>query len=119
MSLRIKKGDLVMVTASHGYTDDGNSVVYKNRTGRVLAVYPRKGQAIVEGLHIFKKHQKPRSQQDQGGILEIEAPLPLSKLMLVDPSNKTRAARFGTKGDDRRAKSRVLKLGKQEKEVTV
>jgi large subunit ribosomal protein L24 len=119
MSLRIKKGDIVKATASHGYTQNGDSVVLEDQIGRVLAVYPKKGTAIVEGLNLFKKHQKARSQQEQGGIMEREAPLPMSKLLLVEPGGRRRAARFSTRKDAKGNKTRVLKLKGEGKEVTV
>jgi large subunit ribosomal protein L24 len=119
MSLKIKKGDLVMVSAAHAYSANGDSMVAKNQTGRVLAVYPRKGTAIVEGLNLFKKHMKPRSQQQPGGIVEREMPLALSKLMLCEPGGKKRPARFATRTDEKGNKLRVLKLAGEGKEVTV
>ncbi len=104
MSLRIKKNDRVMVISGKN----------KAAVGRVLSVQPKKGTAIVEGVNIIKKHQKARSQQDQGGIIEREAPIRLSKLMLAD--NADRAARFAVRVTDKGEKQRVLKI-KGEKEV--
>ncbi len=109
MGLRIKKGDTVMMIA-------GDVRRGRGRTGQVLEVLPRKGMAIVEGFNVFKKHQKARSQQDPGGIVEREMPVPLSKLMLVD--GQGRAARFGVGTDASGAKARVLKL-KGDKKVIV
>ncbi|MCL5271600.1 MAG: 50S ribosomal protein L24 [bacterium] len=111
MSLRIKKGDLVVVLA--GRHQD------KGVRGRVLRVLPEKGTAIVEGVHIVKKHQKARSQTDQGGIIEREAPIPLCKLMLVESGGQGRAGRFATKVDAQGNKIRVLKLRGETKEITV
>jgi large subunit ribosomal protein L24 len=109
MSLRIKKNDLVVVLGGR----------YQGVRGRVLQVMPKKGTAIVEGVRIVKKHQKARSQTDQGGIIEKEAPIPLSKLMLVEPGSQGRAGRFATKTDAQGNKVRVLKLRGETKEVTV
>lgn len=75
MSLRIKKEDTVYVRCG---SDRG-------RTGRVLMVLPEEGKALVEGINMKHKHQRQRSQQEPGGIVEREAPIPLSNLMLVDP----------------------------------
>ena len=109
MSLRIKRDDTVLVLSGKD----------KGARGRVLSVDPKKGTAIVEGVNIIKKHQKARSQEQPGGILEREAPLPLCKLMLVEPGGKGRAARFGTKVDEQGNKVRVLKIRDEAKEITV
>jgi len=74
--LQIKKGDLVCVLSG----DD------RGMTGRVLTVIPRKGKAIVEKVNMMTKHkrrQQSRTQQT-GGLISQEAPIALSKLMLVD-----------------------------------
>jgi large subunit ribosomal protein L24 len=75
MSLRIKKEDTVYVRSG---TDKG-------RTGRVLMVMPDEGKALVEGINMVTKHERQRSQQQPGGIVQREAPIVLSRLMLVDP----------------------------------
>lgn len=75
--LHIKKGDTVMVTA-------GNS---KGQQGRVLEVLRTKNRAIVEGVNMASKHTKPNTDTPQGGILKTEAPIHISNLMLVDPSD--------------------------------
>lgn len=109
MSLRIKRDDTVLVLSGKD----------KGARGRVLSVDPKKGTAIVEGVNIIKKHQKARSQEQPGGIIEREAPLPLCKLMLVEPGGKGRAARFGVKVDEQGNKVRVLKIRDEAKEITV
>jgi len=75
--LHIKKGDTVIVTA-------GNS---KGQQGRVLEVLRNKDRAIVEGVNLASKHTKPNTDTPQGGILKTEAPIHISNLMLVDPSD--------------------------------
>lgn len=109
MSLRIKRDDTVLVLSGR----------YKGTKGRVLMVDPKKGKALVEGVNMIKKHQKARSQNEPGGIIEREAPIVLSKLMLVEPGGKGRAARFATKNDAQGNKIRVLKLRDEAKEITV
>jgi large subunit ribosomal protein L24 len=74
--VHIKQGDLVQVLA-------GN---YRNQQGIVLQVFPKSYQAIVEGIRIVVKHKKPSAKSPQGGIEKREAPIHISKLMLVDPS---------------------------------
>jgi large subunit ribosomal protein L24 len=75
MAIKIRKGDTVMVIAG----DD------KGKTGRVLSVDETKLRVIVEKVNFVKRHTKARSQTQQGGILEKEAPIHLSNVMLYDP----------------------------------
>ena len=78
MGLKIRKGDTVMVIAG----DD------KGKTGRVLSVDETKRRVIVEKINFVKRHTKARGQNQQGGILEKEAPLHISNVMLYDPKAK-------------------------------
>jgi len=73
--LHIKKGDSVVVVT-------GNS---KGQKGKVLEVIREKDRAIVEGVNMVKKHTKPNSKAPQGGILEKEASIHISNLMVADP----------------------------------
>ncbi len=75
---RIIKGDRVKVISGK----------HKGSEGVVLAVYPREGTALVEGINRVKKHKKASADQEQGGIVEIEAPIRLCKLALIDPKKK-------------------------------
>ena len=86
MAARIKKNDSVMVIAGKE----------RGKIGKVMRVLPAKNRALVERLNMVKRHVKPRSPQDSGGILEKEAPLHLSNLMLVDPQDG-RPTRVGFK----------------------
>ena len=80
--IKIKRNDKVLVIA-------GKS---KGKTGRVLRVIVDKQRVLVEGVSMIKKHVKPNPQRNiAGGILEQEAPIHISNLMLVDSEgNKTR-----------------------------
>ena len=75
--LHIKKGDTVVVIT-------GND---KGQKGRVLEVIRKTNRAIVEGVNLMKKHTKPNAETPQGGIVEKEAPVHISNLMLVDPKS--------------------------------
>ena len=77
VKLHIKKGDMVYVIA-------GDS---RGQQGKVLAVDPEKQRAIVEGVNLCKKATKPNAQNPQGGIIEKEAPIHVSNLMLIDPKS--------------------------------
>ncbi|AWZ49526.1 50S ribosomal protein L24 [Hathewaya limosa] len=54
----------------------------KGKVGEVLAVIPKKGRVLVEGVNIVTKHEKPNRQNMQGGIQKVEAPINSSKVML-------------------------------------
>jgi large subunit ribosomal protein L24 len=71
--LAIKKNDTVLVRSG----DD------RGKRGRVLAVHPGKGSLIVERLNMIKRHMKPSKKYSQGGIIEKEAPIRVSNVMLV------------------------------------
>ena len=107
--MRIKVDDEVEVIA-------GND---KGMRGTVLRVIPKKNRVVISGVKVVKKHQKPQQtggrSQAQGGIIEFEAPIHVSNVMLVDPEtgeltrigyrrerieedrNKTRRVRYAKK----------------------
>ncbi len=91
--MRIKSGDEVVVIA-------GND---KGMKGTVQRVIPRKNRIVVNGVNIVKKHQKPRPtggrSQAQGGIIEFEAPIDVSNVMLVDPDSGE-STRIGVRRDE-------------------
>ena len=74
---RVRRGDEVVVISG---SDRGHS-------GKVLRVIPGKGRVVVEGANLFKRATRPNPQKNiKGGIVEREAPLPLSNVALKDPS---------------------------------
>lgn len=75
MSLIIKKGDTAFVLTGKN----------KGKSGRVLSVLKAKERVIIEGINIVKKHMKPNKQYTKGGIIEKEAPLHISNVMLMCP----------------------------------
>lgn len=81
--LHIKVGDTVKVIS-------GNS---RDAEGKVLAIDRKKGRAVVEGVNMIKKHMKPNAQNPQGGIVEIEAGIHISNLMVVVNGQATRIGR--------------------------
>lgn len=83
MKLHVKKGDMVQVIAG----DD------KGKIAKILKIYPKKNRAIVEGVNVNKKHTKPNAKHPQGGIVEQEAPIHISNLMLVEGKTPTRTGR--------------------------
>lgn len=75
MALNLKKNDTVIVLSGKD----------KGKKGRVLRAMPSKGTLLVEGVNLVKKHKKPDQRNQSGGILEMEAPIPACKVMLVHP----------------------------------
>ena len=73
--LHIKSGDTVYVNAGED----------KGKTGKVVKVLVEKNRAIVEGVNMFSKNQKPNAKNPQGGIVKMEAPIHISNLNVVDP----------------------------------
>jgi len=89
--LNIKKGDTVKVIAG----------VSKGQEAKVIKVIPAKSQVLLEGDGIRKdsKHTKPNANNQDGGILKQDAPIHISNVMLVDPSNGE-TTRVGMRKED-------------------
>lgn len=73
--MKIHKNDNVMVIS-------GND---RGKTGKVLKVFPKNSRVIIEGINLRKRHTKPSQKNPQGGIIEKEAPIHVSNIMLLDP----------------------------------
>ena len=86
--LHIKKGDKVQILT-------GND---RGKTGEVLEVIPSKQKALVEGVNVKHKHEKPSATNPNGGITKKEAPIHISNLMLIDPATGE-ATKVGRKKD--------------------
>ena len=82
--LHIKKGDTVIVNAGDN----------KGQTGKVVKVLVSKNRAVVEGVNMVSKTQKPSAKNPQGGIVKVEAPIHISNLNVVDPKTG-KATRIG------------------------
>lgn len=74
--LHVRKGDTVLILAG----DD------KGKEGKVLEIFAEKNRAIVEGINIITKHQKPSAGKPEGGIKKTEGTIHISNLKLVEPS---------------------------------
>ena len=101
-TLHVKKGDTVMVISG----------VSKGSKGKVLETSPSDNQVIVEGVHMVSKHVRPRSAQQQGGIIKTEGPLRACKVMLVCPKCD-KPTRVGHKFLENGKKVRVCKHCKE------
>lgn len=101
--MKIRKNDNVMVIA-------GNS---RGKSGKVLKVYPEKQRVIIEGVNIMKRHTRPSQKNPQGGIVQREAPIHVSNVMLMDPKTNE-VTRIGTKivKDPTTGKTRRLRVSK-------
>ena len=94
MAAKIRKGDRVIVIAGRD----------KGRIGEVLKVMPKKNRAIVQGVNIVKRHQRPTADQP-GGIVEKEAPIHISNLAHIDPKdNKPTRVGFKVLDDGRKVR---------------
>lgn len=83
--MNIKTGDTVVVIAGGDqYTIDKKGVKTR-KTGRVLKVDREKETVIVEGVNMIKKHERPKSANDKGGIIEKPAPIHVSNVAILDP----------------------------------
>jgi large subunit ribosomal protein L24 len=101
--MKIRKNDNVMVIA-------GND---RGKTGKVLKVFPSELRVIVEGINIRKRHTKPTQKNPQGGILEKEASIHVSNIMLID-SKTNEPTRLGSQIilDDKTKKRRRIRVSR-------
>ena len=86
--MNVKKGDTVQVITGKD----------KGQTGKVISVLPKEGKVVVEKVNIVSRHVKARKQGDESGIIQKEAPLYASKVMLYCPKCG-RGVRSGRKID--------------------
>ena len=94
MASKIKKGDTVVVLTGKD----------KGKSGEVLRLDPRDNRAVVQGVNVVKRHQRP-SMQSQGGIEEKEAPIHVSNLAVSDPKDgKPTRVGFQTLDDGRKVR---------------
>ena len=106
--MQIKTGDTVVVIAGKDkYTKDAKGNVVPT-TGKVLKVYPKTNRVIVEGVNKVTKHQKPTQANPDGGIIQVEAPIDASNVMLLDPV-KNKPTRVSIIRDENGKKIRVSK----------
>ena len=106
--MKIRKNDNVVVIS-------GND---RGKTGKVLKVFPSISKVIVEGINLRKRHTKPSQKQPQGGIIEKEAPIHASNVMLVDPKTNE-ATRLGAQIiiDEKTGKKKSQRVSKASGEM--
>ena len=89
--IKIKKGDNIRIIAGS----------HKGTEGNVLSVSRETNKAIVEGVNLVKKHNKPNAQNPQGGITEKEAPIDISNLSLLTSDGKTTRVGYSMEDDNK------------------
>lgn len=72
--LRIKKNDQVMIITGKD----------KGKTGKVLQIFPKEARALIENINVVKKAQRKTQQNPQGGVTQMESPIHISNIMLLD-----------------------------------
>ena len=95
LKLHVTKGDDVRVMRGE----------HKGSTGKIIRVLPKTGRVVVQGVNIVKKHRKARRPEEQSGIIEMEAPIHASNVMLLDPKS----------GEPTRTKRRIDTDGTKER----
>ena len=100
--MKLKVGDKVKVIA-------GSS---KGKEGKIIKTLRDENRVIVEGVNIVKKHKKGNGQET-GGILEVEAPIAASNVMIIDPKTK-KVTRIGYKKDEKTNKK--IRISKKSNE---
>ena len=78
--MRIKKDDTVIVLTGKD----------KGKTGKIIKTLRNESKVVVEGVNISKRHTKPRTNNDKGGIFEIEMPIHVSNVKKVDEVKETK-----------------------------
>ncbi|MFC5528026.1 50S ribosomal protein L24 [Cohnella yongneupensis] len=101
--LHVKKDDNVIVITGKD----------KGKKGRIIAAYPRENRVLVEGVNMVKRHTRPNPTNQQGGIIEREAPIHVSNVMHIDPKSG-KATRVGYKVLENGKKIRIAKKSGQE-----
>jgi large subunit ribosomal protein L24 len=81
--VHVKKNDTVKVIAGKD----------RGKTGKILKVFPKRNRVIIEGVNLVKRHTRPNQQNPQGGIVEKEAPVNASNVMLVQDNEATRTGK--------------------------
>ena len=97
--LNIKTGDTVMIMTGDKDTNRG-------KTGKVLAVSPKEGKVIVEGLNMVSKHVKPKKAGEKGGIIQAESAIYACKVQVYCEKCK-KPTRVGKNIDDKGKKTRI------------
>ena len=100
--MNLKVGDKVVVIS-------GKS---KGTEGKIIKTLKNENKVIVEGANMVTKHVKPNAQNENGGIIKVEAPIHASNVMIIDPKTKKRT-RIANKIDEKGNKQRISVKSKE------
>ena len=100
--MKIKQGDKVIVIAGKD----------KGKEGKIIKTLRNDNKVVVEGVNMITKHVKPNAQNENGGIIKMEAPIHVSNVMIIDPKTKKRT-RIAHEIDDKGKKQRISVKSKE------
>ena len=101
-AMKIKKGDTVKVIAGKD----------KGKEGKIIKTLKNDNKVVVEGINMVTKHVKPSAQNENGGIIKVEAPIHASNVMILDPKTKKRT-RIAHEIDENGKKHRISVKSKE------
>ena len=103
--MKIKVGDNVQVITGSN----------KGKEGKVLRVFRKEGKVVIDGINIVKKHVKPNRTNETGGILEVEAPIHISNVKVLDKKeNKKEAKKEVKEAEVKEVKAKKTSKKKEE-----
>ncbi len=106
--MKIRKGDKVRVMRGED----------RGKEGSVIKVYPKTERVLIEGVNVIKKHAKPSQANPDGGILEYEAPINASNVMLIAKKEPTRVGyKIVTESDKKKSVTKKVRVAKKTGEV--
>jgi|SRR5689334_12033264 len=97
VKLHVTKGDTVRVMRGED----------KGKEGEIIRVYPKTGRVVVKGINMVKKHRRARRPEEQSAIIEMEAPIHASNVMLIDPKDPRKVTRVRMRFDEDGTKERI------------
>lgn len=100
--MNFKVGDKVVVIAGKD----------KGKEGKIIKTLKNDNKVVVEGINIVTKHVKPSAQNENGGIIKVEAPIHASNVMIIDPKTKKRT-RIAHEIDENGKKHRISVRSKE------
>ncbi len=100
--MKVRRDDMVRVISGKD----------RGKTGRVIRVDPARDRVYVEGVAVRKRHMRPRTMQEQGGVIESEGPVHVSNVMLIDPKSGE-PTRVGIKREDGQRKRIARRSGEE------
>lgn len=97
--MKIKVGDKVKIITGKD----------KGKEGKVITTLKNKDKVVVEKINIIKKHVKPNGQNETGGIVEIEAPIHVSNVKLVEKEDKAKTKKTKVVKEAKETKAKTTK----------